>query len=98
MNIRALLVVLMGLEPRLVVLPYPNCHNSTKCHLFQNVASVISGVTKVHMYVEKLWLRDGKKTIVNSKSLPLSAGAILSTTSSTDPSILARSPQTIVYR
>lgn len=63
-NLRAIIFVLVSLEPRLVVLSYPHCHTTTKRRPFQNEASVISSLTCIHMYLGKLWLRDGAETSV----------------------------------
>ena len=58
-NIRLIISAPMWLEKCLVVLPYPDCHTSSKCRPFQGNASTISGVTKLCMYLEKLRIREG---------------------------------------
>ena len=55
----------MGQESsRLIILQYHNRHTTSKCRPFQGNVSVISGLTIVRLYVDRLWLRDGEDIVV----------------------------------
>ena len=54
----------MGMDKRLIVLPYPDQPTSLKCCLFQGDASAISSVPKLRMFLENLWIRDGEDVTV----------------------------------
>ena len=63
-NLRVLVVAIMGLEKRLVVLPFPDRPLNANCRPFQGDASMLSGVTKACLYLESLWVKEGHHTIV----------------------------------
>ena len=63
-NLRVLVVAIMGLEKRLVVLPFPDRPLNAKCRPFQGDASMLSGVSKACLYLEDLWVKEGQDTIV----------------------------------
>ena len=56
---RKMILAMMGLEPRLVILLYPNRATTAQGRSLSNDFSMLSSVTCCQTYVDKLWVGEG---------------------------------------
>ena len=63
-NFRLIIVAIMGMEKRLVVLPFPDRPLAANFRPFQGDASMLSGVSKDRLYLDLLWVREGQDVLV----------------------------------
>lgn len=61
-NLYLILSVLIGLNYKLIILPYPDCHTTYKGRYVHHDASKISSMTKIKQFVDKVWVREGKES------------------------------------
>ena len=61
---REMLVVLMAFEPRLVIIPYTDGATSKKRRPFANECSMLSSSYQCQIYVNKIFIGEGKPTTV----------------------------------
>ena len=61
---RKLLLALMELEPRLVILPYPDRSTTATSRPFSNDCSMLSSLARARLYVDNIWVREGEPTRV----------------------------------
>ena len=59
-----MLAVLMELEPRLVILPYPDRTTTSTSRPFSNDCSVLLSLARARLYVDHIWVKEGKPTRV----------------------------------
>jgi len=61
---RETILAVMGFEPQLVILTYPDCATTTKGRTFSNDCSMLSSVIWCRTYVDKIWVGNGTPTCV----------------------------------
>ena len=57
--------MLIGLEPKLVILPYPDHPTTSKVRPVQKNISTISNTTKIKNFIDKVWVRERKESAIN---------------------------------
>ena len=55
---------LMELEPTLIIIPYPDRPTTKTGRLFSKDCSMLSNTTRVRIYVDELYVAEGKPTTV----------------------------------
>ena len=61
-NIRAILQVFISLQPRMVLLSYPDDPFTNKSGWFLNIASVISSISRAWWYIDQCGVKEGIPT------------------------------------
>ena len=52
----------MELEPRLVILPYPDRTTTATSRPFSHECSILSSLARAWLYVDHIWVREGEPT------------------------------------